>query len=228
MRYLIGALFGAVLVLVFFGATTYYHYHQSQRLEDSSQKRSTVKQPLSADSRKGSSKIRRAKANSNSGGYPNNSSRHNSYRQSTSSSSASPQQEPNLYTWKDENGNKVISSQPPATGSYEKLTLPEEGLSVIEMEKAKPIRRKKAQRTTRFASNTQSPALLKQRLISRNKGNCRWLVGRSYDLYTKILQHKGSNRSIYCDEHSKRLREMYKLRKEGNKCFYPYSTPSKC
>jgi hypothetical protein len=122
----------------------------------------------------------------------------------------------------------VISSRPPATGSYEKLTLPEEGLSVVEMEKAKPIRRKKDKRTRRYAVNSNSPSMIKQQLISKNKGNCRWLVGRAYDLYTQIQQHNGSNRSIYCDEHIKRKREIRQLAREGGACYYPYRTPSKC
>lgn len=227
MRYLIGALFGVVLVLLFFGATTYYHYYQSQRLEDSSQKLLNTKESSSVDSKKDRSNVTGTRASAASG-YSNSSSRHNSQRRLDASSSVSSEQKPNLYTWKDKNGNKVISSRPPITGSYEKLTLPEEGLSVVEMEKAKPIRYKKVKRYPHYASSTPSQAVIKQQLISKNKGRCRWLVGRAYERYTKILEHSGANQSVHCDEHSKRVREMYKLAREGDGCYYPYSTPAKC
>jgi|GEM_PF-1941364 len=223
MRYLIGAVFGIVLVLLLFGATTYYNYHQSQRLQESSQQQSKIKPLSSVISRTATPKNSGQSNYRNSHGYPNHQSKVINKRHSVSS-----RQDPKLYTWKDKNGNKVISSRPPATGSYQKLTLPEEGLSVVEMEKVKSTRNKKDNQPRRYAFNSASPAVIKQQLISKNNGKCRWLVGRAYERYIKILEHSGSNQSVHCDEHSERLREMRKLAQEGTGCYYPYSTPTKC
>lgn len=210
MRYFIGALIGICLVLLFFGVTIYYQYSESDRSQQTKREESQLKQKR----------------------YSNDKSSANSPsvqpRIQKQPEPVSVNTKPNLYTWEDKDGNTVISEWPPATGQYEKLVLPEQGLSVIEMEKVKPIKRKRTKQKSQYTSRPSGPAAIKQQLISKNTGSCRWLVGRSYELYTNIQEHTGTNRSIYCDEHSKRVIEMHQLGREGNSCYYPYRNPAKC
>ncbi|PXF64423.1 DUF4124 domain-containing protein [Kangiella spongicola] len=209
MRYLIGALFGVCLVLLVFGGMIYYDYYEKNH-----NLKVELKQPQLTEKTKTNYRNNHRSPLTNS-------------KVRTQTRRAPVKQKPVLYTWKDKNGNKVISEHPPASGSYKRLVLPKNGLSVVEMDKAKSIKRKKRPRSQNISES--SPANIKQRLIAKNtNSNCRWLVGRTYDLYTNIQRHKGGNRSIYCDEYYKRRKEMHKLAREGDACYYPHQSVSKC
>lgn len=206
MRYFIGALFGICLVLLVFGGLVYYDYYKNNH-----SLKAEPKQPHLTE---------RTKTN-----YRNNhKSPSTKSNVRTQTRHAPVKQKPTLYTWKNKNGNKVISGHPPASGNYEKMVLPKDGLSVVEMEKAKSIKRKRKVRSQNISKS--SPANIKQQIIAKNSNaNCRWIVGRAYDLYTNIQRHKGANRSIYCNEYHQRKSEM---RRKGNNCYYPYQSVPQC
>ena len=206
MRYLIGALFGVSLVLLVFGGMIYYDYY-----ENNHNYKVEPKQPQLTEKTKTNYRNNHRSPSTNS-------------KVRTQTRRAPVKQKPVLYTWKDKNGNKVISEHSPASGSYKRLVLPKNGLSVVEMDKAKSIKRKKRPRSQNISES--SPANIKQRLIAKNTNpNCRWLVGRTYELYTNIQRHKGANRSIYCDEYHRRKSEM---RRKDNNCDYPYQSVPQC
>lgn len=214
MNYLIGALFGILLVLVVLGGFTYLHYLEvdsiKQEIEHNSQNQQA--KPVEKPSQKPASQ------------NVVNNKRQNLTAQKQANS---PSTKPVIYTWIDSSGNKRFSEKPPSSGNYQIQDLSGEGFSVIPMERVKPI--PKNTTTNRQTSNNyQSPAMIKQQLISENHTHCRWVVGRAYETYLKIEQHTGPNRSIYCDEYQERLIEMRKLAREGEACYYPYGYTSKC
>ncbi|WP_417446067.1 hypothetical protein [Kangiella sp.] len=214
MNYLIGALFGILLVLVVLGGFTYLHYLEvesiKQEIEHNSQNQPV--KPVEKSSQKPASQ-----------NVVNNKRQSLTDQKQENSTSTKPV----IYTWTDSSGNKHLSEKPPSTGNYQVQDLSGEGFSVIPMESTKPIQRSTA--SNRQANNSyQDPAIIKQQLISQNHTHCRWVVGRAYETYLKIEQHAGPNRSIYCDEYRERLIEMRKLAREGEACYYPYGYTSKC
>ncbi|MHC9511080.1 hypothetical protein [Kangiella sp. M94] len=217
MNYLIGALFGILLVLVVLGGFTYLHYLEvdsiKQEIEDSSQNQQA--KPVEKPSQKPAKPVSQKVVNNK---------RQNLTAQKQENSLST---KPVIYTWTDGSGNKRYTETPPSTGNYQIQDLSGEGFSVIPMERVKPI--PKNTTTNRQTSNNyQSPAMIKQQLISENHTHCRWVVGRAYETYLKIQQHTGPNRSIYCDEYQERLIEMRKLAREGEACYYPYGYMSNC
>lgn len=206
MRYIIGALFGICLVLLVFGGLIYYDYYESNHNLKTEPKLPQLTERTNTNYR-------------NTHGSPSTQSNVRTQTRRTPI-----KQRPILYTWKDKNGNKVISEHPPATGHYKRLVLPKNGLSVVEMDKAKSTKPKRKSRSQIVSRHT--PANIKQQLIAKNKtANCGWLVGRAYDLYTNIQRHTGANRSIYCDEYHRRKSEM---RRKGNNCYYPPQSVPQC
>ncbi|AOE50919.1 DUF4124 domain-containing protein [Kangiella sediminilitoris] len=211
MRYLIGILIGMCFVLLFFGIFTIYQYYEMDRKykvkEVPSQKTVPPNRNLLKDPQKPTQKPVIKNENV----------------------TTINKREPSLYTWKDEKGNVVISERPRTKGEYQNLELSEDGYSVVEMEKAKPMRREERRTSSSYSDKPLNPTILKQQLVARNStAKCRWLVGRAYELHTKINQHSGANRSIHCDELSERIGEMNKLRREGESCYFPYGYSAKC
>lgn len=217
MNYLIGALFGILLVLVVLGGFTYLHYLEVD----------SIKQEIEHNRQKQQAKVIEQSAQKPAKPVSQNIA--NNKRQNSSPQKQKPVSDtkPVIYTWIDSSGNKRFSETPPSSGNYQVQELTGDGFSVIPMERVKPIQRSTT--TERQAnSNYQNPAMIKQQLLSQNHTHCRWIVGRAYETYLKIEQHTGPNRSIYCDEYKERLIEMRKLAREGEACYYPYGYTSKC
>lgn len=217
MNYIIGALFGILLVLVVLGGFTYLHYLEVDSItQEIEQKRTTQKskpvEPISSNTQKPNNQnvVINKRSNNN-----------------VQKKQSNPEPNPVIYTWTDSSGNKRFSETPPSSGNYQVQQLSDEGFSVIPMERVKPIHRSTpTERQTN--NNYQNPAMIKQQLLSKNHTHCRWVVGRAYETYLKIEQHTGPNRSIYCDEYKERLNEMRKLAREGEACYYPYGYTTKC
>lgn len=135
-----------------------------------------------------------------------------------------------LYQWLDNKGNKVVSDFPPKNSSYELYT-PDSGISSIEMIKPKQKKVKKIGSVKNFDNQynlNANPKWTKEKIVAKNHTHCRWVVGRAKMLYQQILSNKGSQKSIWCEEHIERVNDMRKLAREGNSCFYPHRTPASC
>lgn len=218
MNYLIGALFGILLVLVVLGGFTYFHYLELESMQ----------QEVGLKTTNDYQSVKPSVHSSNMNSKPNQQQAVAEPKSNqTNTQKPSNTSKPVIYTWTDTSGNKRFSEKPPSTGNYQVQDLSGEGFSVIPMERTKPIQRSTT--TNRQANNSyQNPAIIKQQLISKNHTHCRWVVGRAYETYLKIEQHTGPNRSIHCDEYKERLIEMRKLAREGEACYYPYGYTSKC
>jgi hypothetical protein len=217
VNYLIGALFGILLVLVVLGGFTYLHYLEVDSIKQEIEHNSQSPQAKPAE------KLSHSPANPASQNIANNKRQNLSVQKQQNSTSTKPV----IYTWTDRKGNKRFSETPPSSGNYQVQELSGEGFSVIPMERVKPVQRSTS--SERKTNNSyQTPAIIKQQLLSQNHTHCRWVVGRAYETYLKIEQHTGPNRSIYCDEYKERLIEMRKLAREGEACYYPYRYSPKC
>ena len=217
MNYIIGALFGILLVLVVLGGFTYLHYLEVDSIKQEIQQKNQDQQTKAVD------KPSQKPAKPVTQNIINNKTQNLSLQKKEPATPSKPV----IYTWTDSRGNKRFSETPPSSGNYQVQQLSDEGFSVIPMDRVKPIPQSTA--TNRQANNNyQTPAIIKQQILAKNHTHCRWLVGRAYETYLKIEQHTGPNRSIYCDEYRERLIEMRKLAREGDSCYYPYGYTAKC
>lgn len=155
----------------------------------------------------------------------------------TSKSMQADSPTPVIYSWKDLEGNPVVSSNAPVAGQYQEGSLKqsnsrEHNLTVVDMPTPSISTNKNASKPTtkpnRYVSYSSNKRVNKHSLLENNPRACRSAVSRGYDLYYKIKTHLGNRRSGHCSEFREKRTLMARLSKQGYYCRFPFGEPLNC